>query len=273
MTAFDALLRERRLNRGAAALRLRAFGREGAAPTPVAILPSLGRGGDDFTERFGATLVTRLVEAGRTVLLIDPRGFEADDPGPEPTLDEFAADVVAALDAAGAATADLIGHAYGNRLARLVAARWPARVERLIVMAAGGAFAMSEEQRTTLARCFDLSLPDTERLAALARAFFAAGNDPRLWLEGWRPAVARAQKRAMEAADGAAFKRAGGKPFLLIQPAEDFIAPPDLAGRALKAELGDQVTYVEIAGAGHALVCEQPEAVAAAVLDYLARPA
>ena len=67
------------------------------------------------------------------------------------------------------------------------------------------------------------------------------------------------------------FKKAGGKPFLLIQATEDFIAPPDKAGKVLKAELGDQVTYVEIANAGHALSCEQPDAVANEIVKYFQR--
>ena len=80
---------------------------------------------------------------------------------------------------------------------------------------------------------------------------------------------ARAQVAAARAVASDEFKRAGGLPFLLVQPEEDFIAPPDLAGRALLEELGEQVTYVEIAGSGHALLPEKPDELAQVVGDYL----
>ena len=48
----------------------------------------------------------------------------------------------------------------------------------------------------------------------------------------------------------------------------DFIAPVDMAGLRLLAELPDQVTYVEVAKAGHALLPEQPVIVAKVVGEY-----
>jgi pimeloyl-ACP methyl ester carboxylesterase len=68
--------------------------------------------------------------------------------------------------------------------------------------------------------------------------------------------------------NGEFFKRAGGKPFLLIQAAEDFVAPPDMAGRALMTELGDQVSYVEIPETGHALSSERPDVIAKHIINY-----
>jgi pimeloyl-ACP methyl ester carboxylesterase len=62
----------------------------------------------------------------------------------------------------------------------------------------------------------------------------------------------------------------GGKPILLIQPVEDFIAPPEDAGRPLAAQLGDQVTYVEMENTGHALLPERPNAVAARIIAFFA---
>ncbi len=90
-------------------------------------------------------------------------------------------------------------------------------------------------------------------------------------MEGWNFELALAQAAAVDTIDPAFFKTAAGRDILLIQPLEDFIAPPDLAGRALAEELGDQVTLVEIEGAGHALLPEQPDAVTAAILDFFSR--
>jgi pimeloyl-ACP methyl ester carboxylesterase len=67
------------------------------------------------------------------------------------------------------------------------------------------------------------------------------------------------------------YKKAGGKHFMIIQAAEDFIAPPDKAGEVLKAELGDQVRYVEIQRAGHALSSEQPDQISKYIVEYFER--
>ena len=57
---------------------------------------------------------------------------------------------------------------------------------------------------------------------------------------------------------------------LVIYGAEDMIAVPANA-KGLAAEFPDRVTLVEITNAGHAMLPEQPEQVAKAVLAYLRR--
>jgi pimeloyl-ACP methyl ester carboxylesterase len=54
---------------------------------------------------------------------------------------------------------------------------------------------------------------------------------------------------------------------LVLQGLDDVLAPPENA-RILKAELGDQVTVVDIPQAGHAMLPEQPQLIAKAVTRY-----
>jgi len=62
---------------------------------------------------------------------------------------------------------------------------------------------------------------------------------------------------------------AGGRaPILVVQPTADTIAPP-VNAKMLQEDIGPRVTVVEIPGAGHALLPEQPEAVATAVIDHI----
>lgn len=271
MTAEDHLSAEHVLAHDCGASHVRIYGHAGPA---VTILPSLGRGVEDFTEAYRCTLTTRLVEAGFRVVLIAPRGTGSSrgDLRPErASMAGFAADIADTLDALDMGRVHMVGHAFGNRLARTFATLYPDRVAGLVLLAAGGNFAMSEAQKAALRAAIDPSGPDAVRLEAIGRAFFARGNDPSVWLGGWYPDLARAQIMAARMLDGAFFKAAGGKPFLLVQPAEDFAAPAEAAGRVLAAELGAQVTYVEMPGCGHALTSERPDAVADAVIPYLHR--
>jgi len=57
---------------------------------------------------------------------------------------------------------------------------------------------------------------------------------------------------------------------LVIYGAEDVIAVPANA-KSLAAEFPDRVALLEITKAGHALLPEQPEQIAKAVLAYLRR--
>ncbi len=240
----------------------------------VAIIPSLGRGVEDYTEDYNSSLTIRLARAGFRVLLIQPRGIGKStgtlDPA-ETRMDLLAGDLLRSFDAVGAAKVTLVGHAFGNRLSRFFATQQPARVAHVVLIASGGNFEMSDEQIRCLSGSFNLANPEEKRIEDLACAFFAKGNDPSIWLDGWYPRLAMAQIAAATNVDGEFFKRAGGKPILLIQPGEDFIAPPELSGRVLAAELGEQVTYAEVPFSGHAITSEQPDIVAALIIEYLRR--
>lgn len=184
-------------------------------------------------------------------------------------MSAFAHDLKASFDGLGITKVHLVGHAFGNRLSRTFATLFPDYVNGLVLLASGGNFAMSDEQQRCLAGSFNFELPDDERAEAVACAFFAENNDASMWLNGWYPELGEAQSFAATMIDGAFFKKAGGKPFMVLQAAEDFIAPPDKAGKVLKSELRDQVTYVEVPNSGHALTSEQPDQVADHIINYL----
>lgn len=238
----------------------------------VSLVPSLGRGVEDFTPEFGSTLTDSLVARGYAVVLIQPRGIGNSTGSLDPkeiTMATLSADLKSVFDALEIEQIALAGHAFGNRLSRYFTAQNPERVSGLVLLAAGGDFELSPEQLRCLFGSFDLAAPEATRRAAIACAFFARGNDPAVWMQGWYPALAQAQVAAARSVTSDEFKRAGRVPFLLVQPSEDFIAPPDLAGRPLAVELGDQVTYREVEGAGHALLPEQPSVLAEIVGEYL----
>jgi pimeloyl-ACP methyl ester carboxylesterase len=69
----------------------------------------------------------------RTIVM-DPRGSgRSDTPDPPYTMEQFADDVAAVLDAAGVDSAHVFGTSFGGMVAQHVALRHPARVRRLVL--------------------------------------------------------------------------------------------------------------------------------------------
>ncbi len=228
----------------------------------VVLLPSLGRDADDFVP-----LAQRLAQAGVRALLPSPRGIgHSTGPLDGITLHTLAGDVAAILRHDGG-SALVAGHAFGNWVARVTAIDHPALVRGIAVVAAAHKN-IAPELRASIDACMDPALPRDERLRHLQATFFAPGHDASEWLAGWHPEVARAQRRA-SAATPPGWWQAGRVPVLDLQAADDVFAPASGA-HLLRDELGaDRVRVVRIPQAGHALIPEQPDAVASALIDFL----
>lgn len=231
---------------------------------PVVLIPSLGRGAADFDD-----LADRLARAGYRAIAPEPRGIGGSD-GPLDglTMFDLAADVAAVVDALVGGPATLVGHAFGNRVARMTATEHPRVVESLVLLACGGDVPPAPEHAAALRRVFDVEVTGADHLAAVGTAFFSPGNDPSVWVDGWYPLVASVQGKATNALDPGHWLDAGTAEVLVVQPLDDVVALPANA-RSILDRIGDRASLVEIADAGHALLPEQPDAVAAAVLDWL----
>ena len=92
----------------------------------------------------------------------------------------------------------VIGHAYGNRVARTFATDHPQRVAALVLLAAGGVQPTpGETSHSILCAMLRVGwLCDQEQ--ATRFAFFAASSAiPDYWLRGWYPLAGTTQARAM----------------------------------------------------------------------------
>lgn len=231
---------------------------------PVLMIPSLSRGAGDFDE-----VAHTLAERGFMSILPDPRGI-AGSAGPAPAdLFDLASDCAAVLARLCPGPADIVGHAFGNRVARALATLAPERVGRVVLLAGGGQTVIGPALRAALlGSVAEGSKPDADRLDDLKTAFFFEGNDPAVWLRGWYPSAAASQLAATEQTDTARWWTAGRAPVLLVQAEGDPIAPAGNA-EALAAAIGERLTLVRLRRASHAILPEQPQAVAALIADYL----
>lgn len=240
-----------------------AYTAEGDGP-PVVIVASTGRGTAEFGDLAG-----RLVAHGLRVLRPEPRGVGASaGPMQGVSFHDFAADVAAVLRAEGGRPAIVAGHAYGNWIARTVAADFPA-LARGVVLVAAGAKSMPRELIDTITMINDPASREADRLAGLRLAFFAAGSDPRPWLDGWHPDVTRSQ-RAAKALTIGDWLAAGTAPVLDLQAGSDPFRPAETRDE-LRAEFGDRLEIRLIEGASHALPAEKPEEVADAIAEWAGR--
>jgi pimeloyl-ACP methyl ester carboxylesterase len=241
----------------------------------IVLLPSLGRGATDLVE-----IAEPLCDAGWRVLRPEPRGHGGSSgPLEGKTLHDWAGDIAAVIRHETDDPVWVVGHAHGNWIARTLASDHPERVRGLVLLAGSAgkvpkgaqAVPIPPEVRALIERCAEPDLSDEERLAALQQVFFAPGNDASVWLTGWNRHLMAMQTAAQKRTPVDEFFAGGRAPILNVQAQYDVVAPPAYA-TVLSEYLGDRVTDRTIANAGHALLPEQPEAVVAAILDYIGAP-
>lgn len=222
---------------------------------------------------FSFSRVVPLLPSDTWTLVLDQRGFgESERPPAGYGMDDFAADVVAFLDALRIERAVIVGHSFGSFVARHVAATSPQRVERLVLIGTGLS-AANEVTRDVQASIRNLSDPVSAAFARefqastahvpLPAAFFERIVEESLKLPArlWREIFDRLL--AHDHVDGLARISA---PTLLLWGDRDALFPRDDQEHVAAAIRGAQlVTYTET---GHCPNWERPERVAADVSAF-----
>jgi pimeloyl-ACP methyl ester carboxylesterase len=229
----------------------------------VLLVPSAARSFRDY-EELGAALV----EAGFRPVAVNPRGIgESTGRLADLTLHDFAADVAGVIERLDLAPAHLLGHAWGNRVVRVLTADRPELVRSVTLLAAGGMVPPVPGVGAHAAVIGDPEASSEAFHQAVEAMFFAPGNDGAAWVDGWwremLPTVAEASWKTPREEWWAV----PGVPLLVIQGLQDVAAVPE-NGRALVAETPG-ARLVELDGAGHALLPEQPKAVAQHLVEFL----
>lgn len=234
----------------------------------VVLFPSGGRGATDFDG-----LARDLADAGYTSVAVNPRGVGGSTgPLTDLSLHDYAADMAAVIEAFGGDAAHVIGHAFGNRVVRCLAVDSPEHVRSVALLAAGGRV-QSPEPGKQPAIPIAATLSDDQLEGLRRRGFLSPATSPEAcewWRTGWWPDALRAQATAVFTTSADEWWTAGQAPVLIIQGLDDGVAPPE-NGRLLKQEIGDRGELVELSGAGHALLNEQPASIFRSITDFLER--
>jgi len=241
---------------------------EGSGPL-VILLPSRGRGSEDFD-----AVAAGIAEAGFRVLRPQPRGAGlSTGPMKALTLHDFARDMAELIKHEGGGPAVMVGHAFGNWVARMTAVDYPQLVRGVVIVAAAAkaypnGFAGAKELSEAVRLAGDAKLPDEQRLKYLRMAFFAPGHDASGCLQGWYGEVDESQSAAGRATRQVEWWSGGNVPMLDLQAANDPFKPASMSNE-MKDEFGERVTIAVIPNASHALIPEQPAVVVDAIVAWI----
>jgi pimeloyl-ACP methyl ester carboxylesterase len=186
------------------------------------------------------------------------------------TLHDLAGDVAGVIKAIGCGPVHLVGHAFGNRIARCLAVDQPPLVRSVTLLAAGGLIAPPTGPIGTHFRnATQAKMNGSDCVTVLEARWLSPASDPKILahVECW-PAVSIAHLATSRNVPLEYWWSAGTAPLLVIQGLDDAAAPPG-NGHALREQLGERVHVVDIPHAGHFVIVEQPEPVAAAVNDFI----
>jgi pimeloyl-ACP methyl ester carboxylesterase len=212
-----------------------------------------------------------LASMGLQIVAINMRGVgNSQGPLEGITLHDLAADVAGVIKALECGPAHVLGHAFGNRIARCLAADHPGLVRSVILLAAGGLIGPATPLGTAFRNAGAAKRGGTECVTVLGARWLSSASDPSVLapVECW-PMVHIAHLATSKPTRLDEWWTAGTAPLLVIQGLDDEAAPPG-NGHALRDQLGSRVHLVDIPRAGHFLVLEQPDAVIEAVTNFIA---
>ena len=217
-----------------------------------------------------------LAHHGFSVLAVDLPGHGRSDGPPLASIDLLADWVVAAITAAGFGSAALVGHSMGAAVALMAAAHAPDRIARIALL--GAALAMPvHPDLVASARAGTMLAPDLMTFWGLGRAAQIGGHPtPGLWLTGAsRRLIQRGVGPSLAADLDACVAWKGGPeaakrircPTLVLVGSEDRMTPAKV-GRELAAAIPG-AAVAALAGAGHMMMLEAPDATVDALHGFL----
>lgn len=218
-------------------------------------------------------LAEQLAKAGYRVVGINLRGSgKSTGPIAGVTLQTLADDVAGVIEALKLDPVHVIGNDFGNRVARMLAMTRPNLASSVILLASGGKVAPKPDAGRALIQFLNPKSTNAEVLEAMAYFVAKPSDAAPIWAiikPNRSPGGASIVETAVQSTPIDTWWAPPGKtPYLILQGADDQIAPPE-NGELLKKNLGERATLVNVPGAAHFLPVEQPEVTANYVLSFL----
>ncbi|WBX99995.1 alpha/beta hydrolase [Ramlibacter tataouinensis] len=247
----------------------------GAGPT-VLMLHGIGGGHLAF-----APQVESFASCGYRAVAWNMPGYGHSAPIEPYTFKGLAESCITLIEGLACEHVVLVGHSMGGMVAQEVVARRPELVSRLVLCGTSPAFGKPDGdwQRSFVAER-TAPLDAGRSMADLAEALVPQMIGPAALPEGVRlaqhcmglvnPSTYRRALEALVSFDRRANLPNIHVPTLLLAGEHDRQAPPAVMKKMAQAIAGS--TFLELAGVGHLLNLEAPEAFDAAVLDFLALP-
>lgn len=247
----------------------------GSGPT-VLMLHGIGGGHLAF-----APQVESFALSGYRAVAWDMPGYGHSVPIEPYTFKGLAESCIALIEGLDCEHVALVGHSMGGMVAQEVVARRPGLVSRLVLCGTSPAFGRPDgdwqrafvAERTapldagrSMAELADALVPQMIGPAALPEGVRLA----RHCMERVNPSTYRRALEALVTFDRRANLPHIHVPTLLLAGEHDRNAPPAVMKKMAQAIAGS--TMLEMAGVGHLMNLEAPEAFDAAVLDFLASP-
>jgi pimeloyl-ACP methyl ester carboxylesterase len=232
---------------------------------PVVLLANAGCGSGYFDD-----LARVLAAGGRQAVCVNMRGTgESRGSLDGLTVHDLAADVAGVLEALDCGPAHLVGHAFGNRVARCLAVDRPSLVRNVTLLAAGGLIGPATPLGTAFRNATEGKMNGSDCVTLLGARWLSPVSDPKILaqVECW-PAVHLAHLATSRGVALEEWWGAGTVPLLAIQGIDDEAAPPG-NGHALREQFGERVRVIDLPHAGHFMLLEQPEAVSRAVAEFV----
>ena len=218
-------------------------------------------------------LAEALADAGYRVVRINFRGA-GKSVGAEAgvTLHTLAADTAGVIEALKLGPSNIVGHAFGNRVARQLAADRPDLVRTVILLAAGGKVDPQPAAAAALRTFFNPASSDAAGVEAMR---YMVGNPaeaemawqvikpslaPNAWAIEYKAAIATPLQDW--------WAPSGTAKYLVVQGSNDQVAPPK-NGELLKQDLGARVTLALLPDAGHLMLVTDPKKVAESIASFL----
>ena len=224
---------------------------------------------------FTYSRVVPLLPADLHVLIPDQRGFgDSERPADGYAIADYAADVMAFMDALSLTRAAIVGHSFGSFVARAVALAAPERVERLVLIGTGisKGNAVIDEVRAAMVQLRDPVSEDFAREFQASTAYVPLPDDffDRVVAESLKlPArLWRAALDSLAAYDDLPQLTRLTTPTHLLWGDQDALFSRTQQGRVLAAIAGATFTVYE--ETGHCPNWERPEQVAADLTRLLA---